>query len=106
MLYLGEINDQQEAAWRKSLSVFDEETQRFQTLSLFPDDREVPAPTVDSLQVRLSGLELRRPRMFGNCWLACELWRQLGLEEFWRTHLPEGREGVPWEQAQTCAFPD
>jgi hypothetical protein len=29
----------------------------------------------------LSGLELRRPRVFGNCWLACELWQQLGLDE-------------------------
>lgn len=98
VLYLGEINDQQEASWRKSLSVFDEDTQRFRTLSLFPDDREVPAPAVDSLQVRLSGLELRRPRMFGNCWLACELWRQLGLEAFWRARLPDGREAVPWEK--------
>jgi hypothetical protein len=98
VLYLGEINDQQEAAWRKSLSVFDEDIQRFRTLSLFPDDREVPTPTVDSLHVRLSGLALRRPRMFGNCWLACELWRQLGLEEFWRAHLPDGREAIPWEQ--------
>ena len=25
VLYLGEINDQQQAAWRKTLSVFDEE---------------------------------------------------------------------------------
>lgn len=98
VLYLGEINDQQEASWRKSLSVFDEDTQRFRTLSLFPDDRAVPESAVDSLQVRLSGLELRRPRMFGNCWLACELWRQLGLEEFWRACLPDGREAVRWEK--------
>jgi len=97
VLYLGEINDHQEAAWRKSLLVFDEDTQQARTLSLFPEDREVPVSAVDSLQVRLSGLELRRPRVFGNCWLACELWRQLGLEDFWRAHLPDGREAVPWE---------
>ena len=98
VLYLGEINDQQQAAWRKTLDVFDEEQQRYTTLSLFPDDRELPADALDSVQVRLSGLELRRPRSFGNCWLACELWHQLGLDEFWRQRLPEGREGVSWEK--------
>jgi len=98
VLYLGEINDQQQAAWRKTLEVFDEAEQRFTTMSLFPDDRELPADAVDSAQVRLSGLELRRPRVFGNCWLACELWHQLRLNEFWRERLPEGRETVSWEK--------
>jgi transposase len=98
VLYLGEINDQQQAAWRKTLEVFDEEEQRYTSMSLFPDDREIPADAVDSVQVRLSGLELRRPRMFGNCWLACELWHQLGLDEFWQQRLPDGREAVSWEK--------
>jgi transposase len=98
VLYLGEINDQQQAAWRKTLEVFDEEEQRYTTMSLFPDDRELPADVLDSVQVRLSGLELRRPRIFGNCWLACELWHQLGLDEFWQQRLPEGREAVSWEK--------
>src|SRR5947209_19230898 len=78
VLYLGEINDQQQAAWRKTLAVFDEQQQHYTNLSLFPDDREIPADAVDSLQLKLSGLELRRPRLFGSCWLACELWQQLG----------------------------
>src|SRR5438093_156670 len=82
VLYLGEINDRQQAAWRKTLEVFDEAEQRFTSMSLFPDDRDLPADAIDSIQVRLSGLELKRPRIFGNCWLACELWRQLGLDEF------------------------
>ncbi len=98
VLYLGEINDQRQAAWRKTLEVFDEAEQRFTTMSLFPDDRELPADAVDGAQVRLSGLELRRPRVFGNCWLACELWQQLGLDEFWRQRLPPGRETVGWEK--------
>ena len=96
--YLGEINDQQQAAWRKTLEVFDETEQRFTTMSLFPDDRELPADAVDSAQVRLSGLELRRPRVFGNCWLACELWQQIGLDEFWQQRLAQGRETVSWEK--------
>ncbi len=98
VLYLGEINDQQKAAWRKTLNVFDEEQQCCTSMSLFPDDREIPADALDSVQVKLSGLELRRPRVFGNCWLACELWRQLGLDEFWQQRLPQGREAVSWEK--------
>jgi transposase len=98
VLYLGEINDSQQTAWRRTLEVFDEEQQQTRNLSLFPDDREVPADTLDSLQVNLAGLELRRPRPFGNCWLASELWRQLGLTEFWGERLPAGREDVSWEK--------
>lgn len=98
VLYLGEINDQQQAAWRKTLDVFDEAEQRYTTMSLFPEDRELPNDALDSVQVRLSGLELRRPRVFGSCWLACELWQQLGLDEFWRDRLPAGREAVSWEK--------
>ncbi len=98
VLYLGEINDQQQAAWRKTLEVFDEDQQDYRTMSLFPDDREVPADALDSIQVKLSGLELRRPRSFGACWLGCELWHQLGLDEFWHQRLPEAREAVSWEK--------
>lgn len=96
VLYLGEINDQQERAWRKSIEVFDEERQESCQIRLFPDDRAIPEEAVDSVQVRLSGLELRRPRVFGNCWLACELWHELGLGEFWSGRLDSGREGVSW----------
>ena len=67
VLYLGEINDQQQTSWRKTLEVFDEAEQRFTSMSLFPDDRELPADSLDSVQVRLSELELKRPRIFGSC---------------------------------------
>lgn len=98
VLYLGEVNDRQESAWRKTLEVFDEEQQSRRKLSLFPEDREIPEDASDSLQVKLSGLEMRRPRAFGNCWLGCEMWRQLGLEEFGQGRLPDGREAVSWEK--------
>lgn len=98
VLYLGEINDQQQAAWRKTLEIFDEDEQEYRTMSLFPDDREVPPDVLDSIQVKLSGLEVRRPRTFGDCWLGCELWQQLGLDEFWQQRLPEAREAVSWEK--------
>ena len=98
VLYLGEINDHQQAAWRKTLEIFDEDEQEYRTMSLFPDDREVPPDVLDSIQVKLSGLEVRRPRTFGDCWLGCEVWQQLGLDEFWQQRLPEAREAVSWEK--------
>jgi len=96
VLFLGEINDSQQAAWRQTLEVFDEAEQRAATLSLFPEDREIPTDALDGVQVKLAEMELRRPRAFGNYWLGCELWRQLGLEAFWEARLGEGREEVPW----------
>jgi transposase len=98
VVYLGEINDTQQASWRKTLEVFDESRQELKTLSLFPDDREIGNRDVDALQVRLSEMQLERPRAFGGCWLGCELWRQMKLDEFWQSRLPEGRETVPWEK--------
>jgi hypothetical protein len=75
VLYLGEINDSQQAAWRRTLEVFDEQRQSYTTLSLFPEDCPLPADALDSVQVRLSEMQLRRARPYGNCWLGCVLWR-------------------------------
>src|SRR3954463_7742157 len=96
VLYLGEINDSQQAAWRKTLDVFDEEQQRATSLSLFAEDRPVPADALDTIQIKLSEMQLRRARPYGNCWLGCELWRQLELDRFWEQRLPRGREDVGW----------
>ena len=98
VLYLGEINDRQQAAWRKSLEVFDEQRQDYTTLSLFPEDRPVPEEAVDSVQVKLKEMKLRRARPYGNCWLGCELWRQLARDQFWEQKLERGREEVSWAQ--------
>jgi transposase len=98
VLYLGEINDSQQTAWRKTLEIFDEEQQRFTPLSLFPEGRPIPADALDSVQVKLSEMKLQRARPYGNCWLGCELWRQLELDWFWAEKLPKGREAVAWSQ--------
>jgi transposase len=98
VLYLGEINDSQQAAWRKTLEVFDEAERRIRPLSLFPEDRPVPADAIDSVQVKLGEMKLERARPYGNCWLGCELWRQLRLDQFWSEKLPQGREDVAWPQ--------
>jgi hypothetical protein len=39
VLYLGEINDTQELAWRRSIGVLEEGAAQPRTLSLFPEDR-------------------------------------------------------------------
>jgi transposase len=98
VLYLGEINDSQQAAWRKTLEVFDEQQQRMTPLSLFAENRAVPADALDSVQVKLSEMKLERARAYGNCWLGCQLWQQLQLDQFWSEKLPPGREKVEWAQ--------
>ncbi len=96
VLYLGEINDSQQSAWRKTLDVFDEDGGRSRQLSLFPDDRPVPADALDGVSVVLSEMRLRRPRSFGDCWLGCLLWKELHLDRFWSRTLGADRGGVPW----------
>lgn len=98
VLYLGEINDSQQAAWRKTVKVFDEERGGSRELSLFPDDRPVPADAVNAISVVLSEMKLRRPRSFGDCWLGCLLWKELELDRFWEQKLSADRGGVPWNK--------
>jgi hypothetical protein len=88
-LDLGDLKDQQRAAWRKSLDVLDENTASIDPYYLFPDDREIPGEVATGLRVKLSAMELRRPQSFGNCWLGCELWDTLELGRFWKERLPK-----------------
>jgi transposase len=97
VLYLGEINDSQREAWCRIIEAFDEEKQVSTQVALFPAHREVPDSVRGyGVQVRLEGMELHRPRQWGACWLACHLYRELGLEEFWEGRLPDSREGTRW----------
>ena len=98
VLYLGEINDSQQAAWRKTLDVFDGAGERPTQLALFPDDRPVPPDALNALQLRLSEMKLLRPRSFGDCWLGCWLWQYLELDRFWRERFEDARGEVPWEK--------
>src|ERR1700682_5753995 len=66
VLYLGEINSSQAVAWRKAIEVFDEDAGRSRTLALFPEDRcEAVAGDASVVQLRLSEMQLRRPRQLG-----------------------------------------
>ena len=99
VLYLGEINDTQELAWRKSIEVFDESAARPRTLSLFPEDRcEGLLPDGSIIRLKLSQVRLCRARQWGACWLALTLWRELHLDRFWGERLPASRKGTRWDQ--------
>lgn len=90
LLYLGEINDGQKAGWNKAIEVVEGKENR--QISLFPEDREVPEDVENSVQLIMNKLELRRPRQWGACWLANELWKLLGLSDFWKDRLGVSRK--------------
>ena len=97
VLYLGEINDSQQEAWRKTIEVFEEGQPRPRTLALFPADRPAPVHDPDVVQIRLSELALQRPRQWGACWLAAHLWQELELDQFWAGRLLPSRKGTRWD---------
>jgi hypothetical protein len=97
VLYLGEINDQQQQAWQKTIEIFEEGQPQPSTVALFPDDQPLPLSNADIVQIKLSQLRLCRPRRWGDAWLACELYRELGLDEFWSKRLPPSRKGTRWD---------
>jgi transposase len=96
-LYLGQINDSQQEAWRKTIEIFEEGRARPRTVALFPEDRIGAVADADIVRIRLSQLSLHRPRQWGACWLAGHLWEQLGLDGFWAARLPPSRKGTRWD---------
>ena len=97
VLYLGEINDSQREAWRKTIEVLEDGTPQPRPIALFPEDRRPALPDDAVVQIRLKDLTVRRPRQWGACWLACHLWAELGLDTFWAARLPPSRKGTRWD---------
>src|SRR6266446_5739445 len=80
-LYVGESNDTQELAWRRSIEVLEDGAARPRTLSLFPEDRvKGLAADASVVGVRLSELRLRR-EWFQRSALADLLGEDAGLAE-------------------------
>ena len=96
VLYLGEINDAQQAAWCKTIEVIEHGRKGASQMAIFPQDRAAPTLGVPIVQVRLNELRLERPRQWGACWLALELWDLLQLDEFWAPRLPVSRKDTHW----------
>jgi hypothetical protein len=99
VLYLGEINSSQAAVWRKAIEVLDDDAGHPRTMALFPEDRCTGlAPDRSIVQLRLSDMRLCRPRQWGACWLAGQLWQALQLDHFWGDRLAPSRKGTRWDQ--------
>jgi hypothetical protein len=97
VLYLGEINDSQREAWCRVIEAFDEQSRQRTQLALFPAEGELPEHAkAYGVQVRLEAMELHRPRQWGACWLACYLYEQLELDQFWAARLRDSRQGSCW----------
>ncbi len=59
VLYLGEINDTQKAAWTKTIDTIDERGHR--QVALFPEDRDIPEGVEElGVQVRLKDHQARQ----------------------------------------------
>ena len=95
VLYLGEINDSQRAAWCRSIAVLDA-TASARQLALFPADRAAPALDCEVVQIRVTDVQVRDPRQWGACWLALTVWDRLELDRFWGPRLPPSRQGTRW----------
>jgi len=105
VLYLGEISGSQQEAWQKTIEIFEDGQPRPKTVALLPEaewhPEEVRAATaaggMEVVRIRLAALELRRPRQWGACWLACQLYEQLELDTFFAARLPPSRKGTRWD---------
>src|ERR1700686_1186316 len=99
VLYLGEINDTQELAWRRSIEVLEGGAAQPRTLSLFPEDRwEGLLGDGSIVGVKLSELQLRRPRPWAAWWRAVSVGRRLQLFQCWGKRLGPSRKGTRWDQ--------
>ncbi len=97
VLYLGEINTNQQAAWRRTIEIFEDGELQPKTVALFPEDRVVALSDREIVRIRLKDLQLKRPRQWGACWLATVLYEKLELDRFWAEKLPPNRKGTRWD---------
>jgi transposase len=97
LCYLGELNGSAQARWLKTVEVFNEQGEAEQ-LKLLPAQVEPPTDDPQVARVLVNKVRLERMRQFGACWLGLELWRRLGLDEFFEEHLDEQAADVPWSR--------
>ena len=104
VLYLGEINSLQEEEWQRTIEIFEEGEPRPKTMALLAEpecglaQKASPRREEERLvRIITAQMELRRPRQWGACWLAIQLYETLGLDEFFARRLPRGRKGTRWD---------
>src|SRR5712664_562584 len=99
LCYLGELNGSAHARWQKTVEVFNEQGESTQ-LKLFPSEVEAPHdPNV--ARVLVKKVRVERTRRFGDCYLGLELWKRLGLDEFFAQHLDGDAADVAWSRVAT-----
>jgi hypothetical protein len=98
-LYLGEISPSQAARGANPSKSSMRKRDIHRRWRCFPRIA-VPLVTPDSstVQLRLSEMRLCRPRQWGACWLAGQLWEELHLDRFWSERLPVSRKGTRWDR--------
>ena len=86
---LGELDEQGRAdaqALAESITGHRAQTELFES-----------APTSsEPVPIKLDEIRLERGRRFGDVWLGWTLWQALGLDAVCESHMPQGREKVPW----------
>ncbi len=100
ILHLGELTSSQQHRWQHTLEVINEEqeSQQMELLTEEEHGRRGGMPNPDAVAIRLSSLEVKHARQFGNCWVGAKLWQLLELDRFWQERLGEIRGEVPWEK--------
>jgi transposase len=97
LCYLGELNSSAQARWQKTIEVFNEQGESRQ-LKLFPAEAEPAEDDPNVARVLLNKVRVERARQFGNCFLGLELWKRLGLDDFWERLLDHEPADVPWSR--------
>ena len=96
LCYLGELNGSAHARWQKTVEVFNEQGESTQ-LKLFPSEVEAPDdPNI--ARVLVKKVRVERTRRFGDGYLGLELWKRLGLDEFFAQHLDGDAADVAWSR--------
>jgi len=95
--YLGELNGSAQARWLKTIQVFNEQGEEEQ-LRLFPSQIEPPADDLQVARVLVNRVRLERTRQFGACFLGWELWKRLGLDQFFEQLIDDDAADVPWSR--------
>jgi len=93
VLYLGEINDTQELAWRRSIEVLEEGATQPRTLSLFPEDRCAGVLADASIVVP-----------WPTCWARMPGWPSEAPPNWWTPLLSSGGSGKVSNGPGTSSF--
>ena len=97
-LHLGEISDSRKKAWQKSIQILNEENKPVYKSLFAVDEATQTCHDVDTIPIKLSKMKLSKPRAFGDCWLGCEIWDQLGLDTFWSERIDSGKSPVEFSK--------